>query len=336
MCVIAASPIGAPFPNEELRRDMWDYNDDGMGFMYTLDKRVYLSKGFLTYLDSERALALLEKDLKKRDLTFDDISIALHYRIGTHGPNNEGLTHPFPISNRYEHLTALDLTADTAMMHNGVIHTVTAKKDWSDTQQYIADILVPLAKHDIRFYRSNALLDLIENTIDGSRFAFLDKYGDFTLVGNWVESSNQDLKGIKFSNLNHEYTPSYSRYYSSGYLGGWSSGYEEANETTIWAAPVPVGSKVASYFEIDVEYQPISTVRTVTESQDELYWVDYIGEVYIMDNYGILRKSATLDVALSVDDDGVYTPLSAGEGELQYTATVVAAYDDIKSCKTCT
>ena len=81
MCVIAVSAAGVNAPTEQNLKDMFDYNDDGAGISFVLDKRVYTYKGLMTWLDFEKTYALLEKKLKTAGKTFKDVPVIRRGKI---------------------------------------------------------------------------------------------------------------------------------------------------------------------------------------------------------------------------------------------------------------
>lgn len=303
MCVIAVSAAGVNAPTEQNLKDMFDYNDDGAGISFVLDKRVYTYKGLMTWLDFEKTYALLEKKLKSAGKTFKDVPVMYHFRIGTHGPNSEGLTHPFPISHDFKHLSALELSSDVVMAHNGIIHSVTPRSGWSDTQQYISDIVLPLMQTDRHFYKNKHLKRLLENTISGSRLAFLDNNGEFNLIGAWTESTKEGLEGIKYSNLNHE-----NDYRYSGYNYGYTYTTYKETYKDVFAYQLPVGTKLYKAEDLDLQYRPAPDAKPklVTEGTTR-YFVDEYGELYqaLGSASTILYPIYTVDYA--VDDDIIYS-----------------------------
>lgn len=212
MCVIAGAPLGVARPSDKIMEQMFTSNPDGAGFAYTLDGKVYVEKGFMTYKEFDNALAGLEKRLRNNDLTSTDIPMFFHFRIGTHGANIPSLTHPFPISTNTKNLFALDYSTDIVMAHNGIINSVNVTGAHSDTTEYISRILVPLRNADAEFYKNPHFQELMKNTIDGSRFIFLNDMGEMETIGSWLTS--EEAPGVLFSNLNHEWTwaPSLPKY----------------------------------------------------------------------------------------------------------------------------
>lgn len=315
MCVIATSAKGFDVPAKPVMKDMYDYNPDGAGFAYALNKRVYIEKGFMTYEDFLKALDDLQKKLKdKYNKTLKDISIMFHFRIGTHGPNSPELTHPFPISHKKKHFDALDLYTDVVMAHNGIIKSVTPVTDWSDTTQYVKDILHPLYMDNKEFYKSENVQHLIANTINGSRFVFLDKYGEFTYIGDWHDSDDADLKGVKFSNLNHEDT--YMKYYNTYSTYDYYS-YNE-KRTPVIVKELPHGTILCHNmdFGADFTYDP-SGKSLVVGSTPGKFFVDEVGDVYVDYNLGYLNRSYVYDMALKdFTEESVWNYYTSGSPEL--------------------
>jgi len=304
MCVIAVSPVGVNAPTEQNLKDMFNHNDDGAGISYVLNNAVYTFKGLMTWTDFEKTYALIEKKLHTAGKTLKDIPIMYHFRIGTHGPNSEQLTHPFPISNQFKHLSALEYKSDIVMAHNGIINSVTPRAGWSDTQQYISDIVMPLIKSDRQFYKNKHLQELMRNTNNGSRFAFLNNDGEFSYIGEWKESDKPELKGIQYSNLNHEYNYTYGAYYPTTYK--WDFGYGTVKES-VYAVPVPKGAHLYSEKDLNTNFEPIEGAKTLIVSTDKFYWVDEYGELYRMDaNTGYLYPLWSFDYAF-VDGEMLYS-----------------------------
>lgn len=300
MCVIATSYKGFDVPAKPTMKKMYNYNPDGAGFAYALNKRVYIEKGFMTYDEFDKAMNTLSETLQKKyNKTLKDISIMFHFRIGTHGPNSPELTHPFPISHRKDHFDALDLYTDVVMAHNGIIHSVTPNTDWSDTTQYVKDILHPMYLHDKDFYKSEHLRALMKNTINGSRFVFLDKLGEFSYVGDWHDSDDHALKGVKFSNLNHEDTY-YSTYYSPNFN---YDKYTWGTTGTVSVKRLPDGVILCKEADFDLDFmlKPTAKLGIVGTNPNMRYYVDYFGEIYHVYRVdGDKGKSVTKSVVYNV------------------------------------
>lgn len=196
MCVIAVKPSNIDIPPQEKLKQMWERNSDGAGYMYADEGAVFISKGYMEFDDFTRSLDDLKVKMEAKNKTLKDIPMVLHFRITTHGGTSRENTHPFPISNNEEHLKALDLKCNIGMAHNGIISGLTTEKDVSDTQIYIRDIVYDLSVVGDGFVERFS--KIIDYTKGSSRLAFLDKDGELTMFGNFVELDDKD--GLYYSN----------------------------------------------------------------------------------------------------------------------------------------
>jgi predicted glutamine amidotransferase len=217
MCVIVTKPMNSPMPPDSAIESMWNSNPDGAGFAYALNNKVHVEKGFMTLKALQNGLAGLEKRLKSQvNMTLDEVALLVHFRITTHGGTSPELTHPFPITRDTAYMLSTDYKADVVIAHNGIISTVPVTAQNSDTTQYIRDILVPMKNSNRRFMENKHMLEIIEKTINSSRFTFLDKDGNFHFVGNW--QTDPDTPGCSYSNLYHKsYKPSKYETYNNGF-----------------------------------------------------------------------------------------------------------------------
>ena len=172
MCIIAHSPKNTPIPSAERRAEMFRRNPDGAGFMFPTDGHVHIEKGFMTFDAMEDRLAELSETYD-----FTALPVVFHYRIGTHGGNTPGNTHPFPITRDRKALKELVLDVPFAVAHNGIIHCVTPQKGYSDTQEYIVRRLTHIKPP----FDREILTQIGAET--GSKFAFMYGNGSVQLVG---------------------------------------------------------------------------------------------------------------------------------------------------------
>jgi len=179
MCIIAYSPKNTPIPSTERRAQMFRRNHDGAGFMFPTDGHVHIEKGFMTFDAMEKRLAELAETYD-----FTALPIVFHYRIGTHGGNTPGNTHPFPITRDRKALKQLALDAPFAVAHNGIIHCVRPLKGYSDTQEYIVRRL-----SHIKPPFSNLILRQI-GIETGSKFAFMYGSGTVQLAGQFIQDED--------------------------------------------------------------------------------------------------------------------------------------------------
>lgn len=192
MCVIAAKPAGIEMPTEEEIETMWFKNNDGAGLMYAINNKVHIEKGFMKLEDFKEKLTELDKkyELKK-------LPLVMHFRITTHGGTSAENTHPFPISDSIGMLKKPKVITTLGVAHNGIIN-VTPRKGISDTMEYIAGQLAPLARAVPDFYKNKDLLQMIANATT-SKLAFLDGKGKIVTVGEFYEHN-----GVKYSNRSYE------------------------------------------------------------------------------------------------------------------------------------
>lgn len=231
MCIIAIKRKGIELPKEEIFENCFSNNSDGAGFMYNMDGKVVIKKGFMTYKAFKDALneALEEiKDVVNTGMVF-------HFRITTQGGTRAENCHPFPISNKEYDLQATHLTTNIGVAHNGIIDLTSGnsygtydytlkkyvKKDThlSDTQLFIRDYLFYIYGLNKKFYKSKAGLALVEKLID-SKMCFLDASGDIRTVGAFNEKD-----GMLYSNYTYSYN--YSRGHKSKGRYGCYNSYDD-------------------------------------------------------------------------------------------------------------
>jgi predicted glutamine amidotransferase len=303
MCVVAIKNKGVAFPNDDSIKAMWDANSDGAGFMYALDNKVFIEKGFMKLSDLNGAVALLEKRLKKKDLNINDIPMVLHFRITTHGGTTPHLTHPFPISSQEKHLKALDLTCDLGLVHNGIITSVPTQAGLSDTAIYIANVLTPLANLKSDFYMSNEGKAIMENTIGASKFAFLDKDGNIETIGDFKKGTKNNTDDILFSNLSHEWdktTFAMSNATNYGYSYNFDYDVDEYSMKD-FVKRIPMGYIVVNkkkFFESEVDF--LKHAKTIKEN--DYFYIDREGLIYTPNSKMVLKENYFYDTIVKIDD----------------------------------
>lgn len=155
MCMITFVPAGVvpgteQFESIETRTDDAHWiNDDGHGFMIATPDGVWSKKG-MSYVD---IFADYVTALTVARARYGSVPSAFHSRIGTAGPNDQTLCHPFTLGD-LEPLVIWtspdedDLIVNvstTAMMHNGILPgqyqpRINNRTD-SDTSLYVRDVL---------------------------------------------------------------------------------------------------------------------------------------------------------------------------------------------------
>ena len=199
MCIICVSPKRVRQPNVTTIRRMFRNNPDGAGYMVARDGKVTISKGFMDvdeYIEAIRAEHFTAKD-----------PVVYHFRISTQAGVNPQMTHPFPLSNRIEHMKVLDVECSCGVAHNGIIRLTTDRNnhEYSDTALFIANYLSLIIREpgDLKDER---VLTLIHR-LAGSKQAIMDGDGYIATVGEYI---NQ--KGLLFSNTSFETDTYYRRF----------------------------------------------------------------------------------------------------------------------------
>lgn len=122
MCVILQ--FDDVMPKSSLLKNAEQTNRDGGGFAYIKDGLVHWEKGLHV------TAKYVEKYVKKHKLTKKN-NLIVHFRIGTHGENNDMLCHPFPLGLRKNgqavENSVKGITSEGVMFHNGV---------WTEYDEY--------------------------------------------------------------------------------------------------------------------------------------------------------------------------------------------------------
>lgn len=208
MCIICAKERNVKMPSDEIIENMWDNNSDGAGVAVARDGRVIINKGFM----KKKSFMKFIKSLRKNH---ENDAMLLHFRIATHGGVNKECTHPFPVSQSNKELKKNYVVTDLAVAHNGIIK-IDVEPGLSDTMSFIKKRLFPLKIKTSQFYKDKKKFGKKEKELQGSRLAFLDKYGNIYKIGEWEEKD-----GIYYSNSSYD-----DSYYK--YLYGYGYGYDDA------------------------------------------------------------------------------------------------------------
>jgi len=215
MCIIVAKPADTKMPDTETLRACFTANPDGAGFMYADGKTVKIRKGFMKFGDFLDAL-----DDEIPTWMQDDVSIVMHFRIATHGGVKPACCHPFPLTDSKEDMRATEVSARFGVAHNGVITGRSTGAEWSDSMDFIACFMTPLAKMNPNFMHNDYATELLEDAC-GSKLAIMDGSGEIKTVGHFY-----DKEGVKFSNTSYLRTvTNWSSYKDIWYSDtGWHEG----------------------------------------------------------------------------------------------------------------
>lgn len=158
-----------------------------------LDRCATLNPHGFGFATKDRVFKTLSYEEFKRELKTigKDETAILHFRYATHGSIKADNCHPFR-----------DDETGIAFAHNGILN-ITPQGDMTDSETAFRNILVPTIKE--HGFGSDRFITTTYNIIGASRFAFIDKNGDYSLYGSFVHH-----KGLWYSNRN--FLPYIERY----------------------------------------------------------------------------------------------------------------------------
>lgn len=286
MCIIAIKDKGIDYPSQETIKNMYCSNSDGAGYMYTLNDKVYIRKGFMTLESFNQSIDELSKKVNLKD-----IPMVLHFRITTHGDTNAENTHPFMVTQSKALLKKLYATTDLGMVHNGIIDIHQSDKTISDTMQYIMDIVYPLKKLHRYFYNTEHGKELLYNTAN-SKLAFLNQKGEIATVGTFITGDD----GVVYSNTSYKSHNRYTNYrgnksYTCDYDYSTDTYYYDDAEPQLlkWVVPLYANNVNIVYADGDID------------TADD-YFADIDGIPYIYSYY----DDALIEVNGYIDGDFTY------------------------------
>lgn len=296
MCIIVAKPENICMPSKDVLKNCFSNNRDGAGLMYAYKGAVYISKGFMTFEDLDA-----EVDALSKKFDIDKISMVLHFRIGTQGRNDEANTHPFPVSDEIEKLTAKKIVCNTGVAHNGIISLTRSyySTDYSDTVLFVRDYLSCLVESPT-FYKKPKMLKVIDK-LAGSKLAFLSNDGHITTIGNFINH-----EGVMYSNATYSYgrsTVTYSNGYNYDYDDNYYNNY---NRGAYGASSVPATTYQSNYKYLS----PIRDDDKFYLMDKEFEWVQiYEGKYFLADDGKVYGFDSSTNKYVVVDglrlyDDG--------------------------------
>lgn len=203
MCVILYKPRHAEVNYDDLEK-CFKRNDDGAGFVYAHEGKLYTEKGFFHFSELEERVKLIPKGAPA----------LIHCRIGTSGANDKRNCHPFKVR------------SDLSLVHNGVMTRYVHKDfDGSDTMFFTKKVLGPIARRTNGFLIGRAGRSLIEElTGTGNKIALINKDGK--VMRSYPDAWTR-VGQLFYSNTHWQpYTTTKTRAttYGSGYGYGYSYG----------------------------------------------------------------------------------------------------------------
>ena len=214
MCLIVVKPEGVTLPKKEYLRYGSNKNSDGMGIAYLKksEKFVKIKKDFSCFYQLQK---FLDENITKEDI------LIVHFRWATSGLKDKGNSHPFPLTKNKDKLRALELDCKFAIAHNGVLTQLEKNDTFSDTQEFILQILHdPIIKENLD--RPSVKL-LVDNFLNGDRLTVLNNKRELWLMGDFTEEKDD---GCFYSNSNYKgfYSNSkYKSFYSDSKYNEWKN-----------------------------------------------------------------------------------------------------------------
>jgi len=210
MCIIIVKPMGKELPSKEILKNCFINNNDGAGFSFVKDNRIYLSKGYAKFKPFYRNVKQFIKE---------DTSAILHFRIASVGKVSDINCHPFVMTeNKREVNKTVNCTKKPVFAHNGTLSIDATSGGRSDTIQYARIIGDPLIRNNM--FRNNSLMKILKDSIGHSKMAFMNRKGDIKLLGDFEKD-----KGLFFSNFSYKYRYKgvVATYKGGKYVGGYNN-----------------------------------------------------------------------------------------------------------------
>ena len=121
MCWIGSFPKGVDLTEQEFKNAA-RYNNDGSGFAYARDGKLFVEKGFMTFDEFYDAYKKIGTDVPR----------IVHHRMGSGGGKNAENCHPFVVNE------------DICFAHNGTLSGFNSTATQSDTNLFNDAIVKPL------------------------------------------------------------------------------------------------------------------------------------------------------------------------------------------------
>lgn len=201
MCIAVYKPQGINMPSKKILSNCFGNNSHGAGFMFPYNGKVHYEKGFMTFGAFKKGL---KNAIKKYGLSKVDTPMVFHFRITSQAGVKDFLTHPFPLTRDFEKMRELKGDCDVACAHNGIIDFASSYSatDYSDTMEFIKEVLYPLVHNNTKYYENKSLMKLLNYLLKGNRFVIMDGKEHVELLGDWKED-----KGVFYSNTSYEHAP---------------------------------------------------------------------------------------------------------------------------------
>lgn len=267
MCVICFSPKGVKAPTKDQIEDMFYTNPDGAGYAYEEGGKIKYKKGFMNLKSLMNELEPLSQ--------WKDRNLAIHFRIGTAGENDEHTCHPFPITTNYGEMRKTE-GEGPVLFHNGILaEGGIIDENSSDTQDFVAAFSPMLKKYS----KSKARDAWMEKTIGASKLLIMYGNNKYKMYGDWKKDGD-----LFVSNLNYKTVYTKYNYETPSWIGEWEKYYiskemeaiaqkmfeELKKEDYLWASKYEI--------ECMLENSDSHTATTMTVG-DMVYNYDFDGQI---------------------------------------------------------
>lgn len=188
MCMISLKPNGVELPKREYLFNGWIQNNDGLGIAVADGQTVVIKKHWKYFDDMYK---WIEDNVKVSDV------LLVHFRLATHGLNDAGNRHPFPVTVNVNRLRQTELVTNMAMAHNGIFRDIDDHHKLSDTQLFVQKILAPIRQ---KVWNNSAIIKLLETYMDCSnKVVLINVNKECIKFGYWYE-----CEGIFYSNEDYK------------------------------------------------------------------------------------------------------------------------------------
>jgi hypothetical protein len=227
MCMIIYKPVGVELPDRETIRQAALGNPHGAGVMIADKGKVEIYKALIGADTICDLLSVLDRDNDK----LINKSLAIHFRMATHGEVSIANCHPFPVTDDDLLLSSGSCKVDVALAHNGMFWNREYNKRDSDTYQFVKKYLSGFTWET--FKAAYNLLD--DESFRTDRVIVMNGAGDVIKWGTWHTE-----KGCEYSTFPGRSYSVYNYGYGAGDLEDmeWERGWRgNRNNTTEYTKP---------------------------------------------------------------------------------------------------
>lgn len=184
MCILLFKPQGKKL-DKDIYQNCYTNNDDGAGFAYLKDNKIFTVKGFFSFGEFWENFEPLE-----------EYAQIVHFRVGTSGFSAGENCHPWRVN------------SDLVFAHNGIIPIGRQNQSWSDTGNYCEFVLKPLTKSFPDWWKQKEFKWMMEAALGSTnKLVLLDKDGHHEIFNEKEGEWDDD---VWFSNKTYLYKRHYA------------------------------------------------------------------------------------------------------------------------------